>query len=299
MVQTALAIDRLQRSLPGSSFEVVPITSEGDSRKEEPLRVFGDKAVFVSALESALIEDRADLAIHSLKDVPLASDPALRLVAFLAREDPRDVVVSASGDQLLELRPHGRVGTSSARRVDQLRQVRPDLEFADIRGNVETRLRRLSEGEYDAVVLAVAGINRLGIDVQHLEYLPVDMCTPAPGQGIIAIQCRSEDRRAADWTEIGDPEAATAARIERQIAELVGASCLTSFGALAEVRGEDVTISGWLQAAEGRGRRAIRRGLVVDAPRLAEEMAAELVGNLGAGPISAHGEQVNAGDQNL
>jgi hydroxymethylbilane synthase len=234
VAQTRLAIERLEAVMPGARFEVVPIESEGDARASEPLRTFGDKAVFVSAVQEALIDGRADIAVHSLKDLPLETSAGLWQPCFLPREDPRDVLIS-TGRKLAELLPGSRVGTSSPRRIGQMSEARPDLEFVDIRGNVDTRLRGISSGDYDAIVLAAAGLNRLGLEDRITEFLSPDLCTPAPGQGIVAIECRASTDLGEDLTHASDRSASFAAIFEREVARLVGATCTTAFGCLAEM----------------------------------------------------------------
>jgi hydroxymethylbilane synthase len=256
LAQTELALAAIRRVVPGIDLEVVPIKSEGDARPAEPLRAFGDKAAFVARIEEALITGEADIAIHSLKDLPTEITTGLWLPTFLPREDPRDVLVSASGAGLRELAAGSRVGTSSLRRLEQLRIARRDLAFLEIRGNVDTRLRKLEAGEYDAIVLAAAGLRRLGLESLVTEYLDTADCVPAPGQGIIAVQCRENYEFGEELMQAGDATSAAAAHVERSLARAVGATCASSFGALAGIGPDTITLAAWFRTPHGSGRSA-------------------------------------------
>ncbi|HEV2109689.1 MAG TPA: hydroxymethylbilane synthase, partial [Thermomicrobiales bacterium] len=168
---------------PGIGVETVLIRTEGDADKHSPLTVIGGRGVFTSALQDALRLRRIDAAVHSAKDLPSQDAPGLRFAAFLAREDPRDVLVSRHGCSLAELPPAPLIGTSSRRRATQIRYARPDARVTELRGNVDTRLRKAHSGPLDGIVLAAAGITRMGWDPQISEYLPLDHFVPAPGQG--------------------------------------------------------------------------------------------------------------------
>jgi hydroxymethylbilane synthase len=175
----------LRTARPLDTFEIAVIRTAADKRPDVPLQSFGDKSLFIQEIEEALLAGRVDLAVHSLKDVPSRLDARFALAAILAREDARDVLLTRDGGPL----PAGsRVGTSSLRRESQLRAAFPSLEFAPIRGNVDTRLRKLQDGEYDGIVLAAAGLHRLGIPVRDEAYLPVETCLPAPGQAALCVE---------------------------------------------------------------------------------------------------------------
>ena len=189
VAQTTLAANALVSANPGLEYELVPMTTEGDRRLDKSLASFGGKGVFIKELEVALLEGRADIAVHSLKDMPAEVMPEFRLAAVLKREDPRDVFIAkggADGVKFMDLPAGARVGTGSIRRVVQLKALRPDLEFVPIRGNIQTRLSKLEE--LDGVVLAAAGLKRMGLADQVTEYFDTDKVLPASGQGILAIE---------------------------------------------------------------------------------------------------------------
>ena len=189
VAQTTLAADALVSANPGLEYELVPMTTEGDRRLDKSLASFGGKGVFIKELEVALLEGRADIAVHSLKDMPAEVMPEFKLAAVLKREDPRDAFVArggASGHKFMELPSGARVGTGSIRRVVQLKALRPDIEYVPIRGNIQTRLSKLDE--LDGVVLAAAGLRRMGLADQVTEYFSTEQVLPASGQGILAIE---------------------------------------------------------------------------------------------------------------
>jgi len=187
---------RLRAAHPGLAVELVPMTTQGDRVLDSPLARIGGKGLFVKELERAMLEGRADLAVHSMKDVPVELPEGLVIAAVLEREDPRDALVTARpGLDLDTLPPGARVGTSSLRRQCQIRARRPDLEVLDLRGNVGTRLARLDEGRYDAIVLAAAGLRRLGEAARIGRLLGTDELLPAIGQGVIGVECRADDAR--------------------------------------------------------------------------------------------------------
>lgn len=168
--------------------ELVTINTTADTRMDVPLQAIGDKSLFIKEIETALVDGGIDFAVHSLKDVPSQLDERFALAAVLEREDPRDVLLTRDGLGFSKLPPRVRVGTSSLRREAQLRARRPDLEFAPIRGNVDTRVRKLNDGEYEAIVLAAAGLHRLGLPVPSASYLDPSICLPAPGQAAICVE---------------------------------------------------------------------------------------------------------------
>jgi len=271
-----MAKRRLQPLLPGVEIRIIPIRSEADSRPEEPLRQFGDKGAFVARIEEALIDGRADVAVHSLKDVPTEIPRGLWLPAYLPREDPRDVLISRNGKALGDLEPGSRVGTGSLRRVEQLKLARPDLDFIDIRGNIDTRLKKAESGGYEAIVLAAAGLSRLGLQDRVAEYLDPSVCLPAPGQGIIAVECRENYEFGEELIAATDQDAATCAQAERTLARLVGATCTTAFAALASTTAGCLSLEGWLHSRNG-GRRVRVEGTPAQAARVASEAARELL----------------------
>jgi hydroxymethylbilane synthase len=239
--QTQLVATALREAHPNLEIEVVPITTGGD--RSQPTNQPGPEwgtGVFVKELEAALLREDVDLAVHSLKDVPPIVTQGLTLGAIPVREDPLDVLVTPDGRGLEELAAGARVGTSSARRSAFLRGARPDLHFEAIRGNVETRLRKMADGQYDAVVLARAGLLRLELEAAFVVLEP-ELLPPAPGQGTLAVQCRAGDRSVMDLIEpLHDPATAAAVRAERRLMSNLEGGCRLPIGALGTVRADGV-----------------------------------------------------------
>lgn len=250
MAQAAEAASALAQVLGPGSVELVEIRTMGDAiseRRPHGGLVVGD-GQFTGELEKALVEHRIDIAVHSLKDLPTGSNPALRLGAILERGDPRDCLLSRHRGGLEGLPFGGVVGTSSVRRAAQLAAARIDLVARPIRGNVDTRLRRLEAGEYDALLLAAAGLDRLGVPVNEDDRLPLDLMLPAPGQGALALQVRADD---VPLVAVLDHEPTrVAVEAERALLRALGGGCLAPLGALAEA------VDGQLRlhaAYEGKG----------------------------------------------
>jgi hydroxymethylbilane synthase len=218
--------DRLRALRPGLEIEEVHIVTQGDRILDRPLATIGGKGLFVSEVEAALTDGRADLAVHSMKDVPGALADGLGMAAIPPREDPRDAFISASGGDVDDLPAGARVGTSSLRRTCQLKAHRPDLAYVTLRGNVDTRLRKLDEGAYDAIVLARAGILRLGLATRPHAILPVQVSIPAVGQGALGIEARLDDR--ATWeivAELDDDKTRLEVEAERTLLARLEGSC--------------------------------------------------------------------------
>ena len=234
------------RSL-GHEVQLVPVTTEGDVSRA-PLATLGGTGVFAAALREAMVRGEIDLAVHSLKDLPTAPHPDLTVAAVPRREDPRDAVVTADGRALAELATGARIGTGSPRRAAQLRALGWGLEPQDIRGNVDTRLRLVADGAVDAVVLAHAGLRRLGLTDRVSEVLDPIQMLPAPGQGALAVECRT-DR--ADLHEIlaplDDPDSRACVEAERGVLAVLEAGCSAPVGALAEIVEGESAESGGLE----------------------------------------------------
>jgi len=276
MVQTRL-VEGLLRDR-GHAVEVATITTQGDVRTDVPLSVLGGRGVFVAELEQALRDGRVDVAVHSAKDLPSTTAPDLVLAAFLPREDPRDVVVTRDGAPLDAL-PHGAViGTSSPRRACQLRALRPDLVLRDIRGNVDTRLRKLDAGDYDAIVLAAAGLRRLGLAGRITESLGPDRMLSAVGQGAIAVEVRGDDVDArAAVAALDDEPTRVAVTAERAFLARLGAGCSAPTGALATIAGGVLRLEGMIGSDDGTTVRAARDGRPQDAASLGVAVAESLL----------------------
>ncbi|OGO76010.1 MAG: hydroxymethylbilane synthase, partial [Chromatiales bacterium RIFOXYA1_FULL_46_5] len=183
----------LEAAHPGLQVELVPMSTQGDKILDTPLAKIGGKGLFVKELETAMLEGRADIAVHSMKDVPVDFPEGLMLHTICQREDPRDAFVSTTYQQLADLPQGAVVGTSSLRRQCQIKAIRPDLQIKDLRGNVNTRLAKLDAGEFDAIILASAGLIRLGFEARIASFLEVSTSLPANGQGAVGIECRSDD----------------------------------------------------------------------------------------------------------
>ncbi len=221
----------------------VTISTQGDRDRQTSLLQLGGQGVFTRALEEALVDDRIDVAVHSAKDLPTELLDGTAIVAYLPRADVRDVLVSRRGESLAALNPGARVGTSSRRRAAQLLTRRPDLRVEDVRGNVDTRLRKVERGEYDAIVLAAAGLARMDRLDAVSEYLPINVMLPAPGQGAIALQARADDSEtAAALSAANHAPTALAVRAERGVLAALGAGCSLPVAALAHLRGAELTL---------------------------------------------------------
>ncbi len=234
--QTEVIVRLLAAARPGLEWTTRVIATAGDRTQEsgEPLPEIGGKGLFTAELERALRAGEIDLAVHSLKDLPTEDAPDVVVGAVTAREDVRDCLVARDAGSLAELPAGARVGTSSLRRAAQLRALRPDLDVRSIRGNVDTRVRKVGDGEYDAVVLAAAGVRRLGLESVVTEWLSAETMLPAPGQGALAIQCRSDDDALlALLAALDDTAARAETTAEREFLRALGGGCAAPVAALA------------------------------------------------------------------
>ena len=242
--QTQQTVELLKAKNPDCEFEIVKISTHGDAVTNKPLTAFGGTGVFVKELENAILEGKADFAIHSLKDVPTIQPDKLMLAAFPTREDPRDVLLIRNGLSINQLNDHCVIGTGSPRRMVQIAELKPTATFVDLRGNIDTRLRKLDEGQYDAIVLAAAGLNRLGKQIDEKAFLPVDLCIPAIGQGTIAVECRKNDEKTiALLRTINNQDTETATAAERSFMKTIGGGCKFPLGAYATIENETVQLS--------------------------------------------------------
>jgi hydroxymethylbilane synthase len=264
----------------GAEVEVVIIRTSGDEMPEASLADFGGKGLFVRRIEEAILDGRVDAGVHSLKDMPSAVPPGLCLAAFPPREDPADALVSRNGRTLTDLPAGSVVGTGSLRRSVAVRALRPDLRVAPIRGNVDTRLRKLDEGLYDAVVLAMAGLRRLDAGLDRARPLPVDAFLPAPGQGIVAVEARAADARALELlSRVDHTDTRIQAEAERAFLDRLGAGCHTPVAGLARRRGEALVLDGLVATPDGsRVLTASVTGSPADPRALGHELADELLG---------------------
>ncbi|WP_437726462.1 hydroxymethylbilane synthase [Sorangium sp. So ce861] len=272
----------LEAAVPDLSLRELEVVTSGDKTQDRSLQDIGGKGLFIKELEEALLDRRADFAVHSIKDVPAEIAPALCLACIPAREDPRDVIVTRSGAPLAELPAGARVGTSSLRRAVALRQARPDLAIEPVRGNVDTRLRKVFDGSFDAVVLALAGLKRLGLADRATEVLSPEVSLPAIGQGALGIECRAEDAGVRGVLgALADRETTVCVTAERAVMAAVEGSCRTPVAAYAVRDGDALWLRALLAEPDGsRLRRAERRvawpGDEREAARLGEDLGMEL-----------------------
>jgi hydroxymethylbilane synthase len=283
---------------------IVVIKTTGDQLQNRPLSEVGGKRLFVKEIEDALLRNEVDLAVHSSKDMPALLPDGLTIAGVLPREDPHDAVVlpaglTAEGSGLKALSSHPSalitllgptpaIGTGSVRRVAQLLNLFPSARFSNVRGNVDTRLRKLDAGEQDALVLAAAGLRRLGFDSRISLTLPADVCVPAPGQGIVAIEIRDGDEQTRGYvSRITDVDAAAALDAERAVVQALGGGCQTPIGALATVDAASIELVGAVASLDGRRIiRATARGRRGDAHELGLRVGDELMAK-GASEILA------------
>ena len=265
--------------VPGLEVELVELSTEGDRFLQAPLSQIGGKGLFVKEIEQALLDDRADVAVHSLKDMTSLMPESLCLAAVPEREDPRDAWVARAGADFATLPPGARVGTSSLRRTCQLLERRPDLLVVSLRGNVQTRLRRMEEAALHGTVLAAAGLKRLGLSDRITELLPVEVSLPSVGQGVLAIQCRKEDLLSCGWVARLEHRATRIAILaERAFLARLEGGCSVPLAAYAEVRGDEIHLRGLVGSPDGKRMvRAERRGPVRNAEALGLSLAEVLL----------------------
>ena len=279
---------RLRAACPGVDAHLVLIETQGDKLLGAPLAKFGGKGLFVKELEEGLLEGRVDIAVHSLKDVPVELPPGLHLAAICEREDPRDALVATRDARLADLPSGARVGTSSLRRQALLKTIRPDLEVVPVRGNVQTRLGRLEEGSVDAVILALAGLRRLGLEAWATEVFDPGVFVPAIGQGALAIESRAEDATTnARAAKIDHGLSARAVQAERAFLARLGGGCQVPLGAHATLENGDLHLRAFLGSPDGaRVIRGERRGGRAEGEAMGRDLAEEFLAR-GAGEIIA------------
>ncbi|MDF3055006.1 MAG: hydroxymethylbilane synthase [Gammaproteobacteria bacterium] len=237
--------DLLIRFHPALTIDIIPFVTEGDRRLDTSLSTIGGKGLFVKELEKALLQNEADIAVHSIKDMPFLLEDSLVLGAVCKREDPRDTLISNTYTSLDTIPPNAIVGTSSLRRACLLRHARPDIIIRSIRGNVGTRIQKLDDNEYDAIILAAAGLKRLHLEKRITEFLEVDAWTPAPGQGAIGIECRKNDEVVLRYlTALEHPETRICITAERAVNETLEGSCQLPIAAHAICKGNTLLMRG-------------------------------------------------------
>lgn len=254
LLQTELVKERFQQHNKKTPVEVVQINTGGDKNRSVPISRIGGTGVFVKELEEALLNKSVDFVVHSLKDMPTESPEGLRIAAVLNRMDPRDVLLSRNKISLKELKPGSKIATSSRRRLAQLKSLRNDLEFIDMRGNVPTRVKKMEDGFCDAIILAAAGLIRLGMEEHITEYLGEEQCTAAAGQGALAIQCRADDQDLiAALTKLDEPMVNKEITAERAFLKVLGGGCSVPIGARAVYQEDygNLTLSACVASLDG------------------------------------------------
>ena len=252
LAQTQLVVDALRAAHPGMRFEIREVSTQGD-RDTKPLSEIGGQGVFTKAIEDALLRNEIDIAVHSMKDLPPRLTEGLTIAAVPERASALDALVTRGGLRLEDLPPGAQIGTGSGRRAAQIKVLRSDVTVSEIRGNVPTRIRKLDEGEYDGVVLAVAGLQRLGLEGRISQTFSVKEMTPSPGQGALAIEVRTDDAEAATAAALLDhPLSHVAVTAERAFLAALGAGCETPVGAHAEVEGKGIKLAVAVAVAPAR-----------------------------------------------
>ncbi|MEI2267653.1 hydroxymethylbilane synthase [Erwinia sp. CGal63] len=285
---------RLMACHPGLKVELVPMVTKGDIILDTPLAKVGGKGLFVKELEQALLDGRADIAVHSMKDVPVQFPQGLGLVTICEREDPLDAFVSHRFDSVDALPQGAVVGTSSLRRQCQLSARRPDLVIRSLRGNVGTRLSKLDAGEYDAIILAVAGLKRLGLGDRIRHAMPAEESLPAVGQGAVGIECRLDDAQTITLlAALNDEDTAIRVKAERAMNTRLEGGCQVPIGSFAVLEGDELWLRGLVGSPDGSAMiRGERRGPREDAEKMGVSLADELLNN-GAREILAEVYQGN------
>jgi hydroxymethylbilane synthase len=285
--QTRWVADALRKHYPQLRTDLVVIKTAGDRNRREPLSRLGGKGLFVKDIEDALVQQEIDLAVHSMKDMPTVLPPGLCLGAMPRRADVRDVWVSRDGRRLTEVQEPWRIGTGSLRRQAQLLALHPGIQVQDIRGNVDTRLRKLRRGEVDGVVLAAIGLWRLGLQEAITEYLPFEVMLPAVGQGALALEIRSGSGIGALLEPLHDMPTGYAVLAERAFLAHLGGGCMVPIAALGQCQGDELHLRGLVSTP--RGERMLRqeiRGPAVEAETLGRRLAERLLAS-GAADILA------------
>jgi hydroxymethylbilane synthase len=283
--QTNWVIEALREQAPDTEFVVERISSIGDQQADAPLESLGI-GVFTKTIETALLDGKVDVAVHSLKDLPTETTEGLLVLPVLEREDPRDILIDRWEKPLIDLPEGARIGTSSPRRAAQLRHGRKDVEFLPIRGNVETRIRKAAGPDYDGIVLAAAGVRRLGLEASVTEYLSPHICTPAPGQAAIAAQLRTDDGELLTLVRSivhGPTQAAVEA--ERAILRAAGGGCQLPIGALAEVKDGEIRLFVTVTATDGSKSYRVEVTGPADNPEIAGKAAYQELLSQGAGDL--------------
>ena len=280
LVQTNMVLEQLKRKHSNLIVETKVIRTKGDEDHSTPIFSINQKGIFEKEIDQAISDRRIDVAVHSLKDVPVLEEGTELVIASVPqRESPANVLVSRNDRRLRELKSGSKVGTSSLLRVAQLKRARPDLEAIPIRGNVDTRVEKVETGEFDAVILAEAGLVRLGMKQRIAERLPLDDFMPAPGQGILALVARHQDRQILELLQsIEDPSTRAQADAERELVKVLEGGCKVPIGALASTNRERLSVIGCILSKDGKTRLESREsGNIREGAKLGRIVAEELI----------------------
>lgn len=287
--QAEYVAQRLREQYPGLTVELLPVSTRGDEILNRPLAEIGGKGLFIRELEELMREGQADMAVHSLKDMPAELPEDFTLAAVTDREDPRDAFVSLRYPGVEALPAGAKVGTSSLRRQSQLLHRRPDLVVESLRGNVQTRLRKLDEGQYDAVILAAAGLKRLGLGDRIASYLSTEDSIPAAGQGVMAVEVRKKDEETRQMLAfLHNARVASCIAAERAFLGCVGGDCKVPAGAFAAEDGDGLRVDAFIASEDGQTfyRRSVS-GALLDAERLGTAVADALLDDGGRAVLEA------------
>lgn len=287
LFQSNFVKDEIEKRFPHFHVSIHKMTTVGDRILDRPLSKIGDKGLFTKELEDALLSEKIDLAVHSLKDLPTELPGGLSVSAYCKREECRDCLVSRGGVSLQDLAAGARIGTSSLRRKSQLMNLRPDFNVVDIRGNVETRLKKLSAENMDAIVMAAAGLLRLGLAKEITEIISPDVITPAAGQGIIAIESKSgRGDLESILLSLNDADSATLAMAERGLLGAFGGGCRAPVGAFATIEGDQISLSAYVGSLDGGDvMRGAKVGPKTQSAEIGESLAREMLKDGAAGII--------------
>ena len=282
---------RLHEIYPDLVVETVPIKTEGDRRQDVPLVQIGGKGLFIKELESALLDDRIDIAVHSMKDVTVNVPENFCIPVILEREDPRDALVSNHYQSIEDLPLNAIVGTCSPRRRSQLLSMRPDIQVKELRGNVPTRLNKLDSGQFDAIILAIAGLNRLGLQGRITQRLDPEIFVPSPGQGAMGIECRANDSEILELLEpLNHSTTFSCVSAERQVNRRLGGSCHSPMGVFACNSNNEFEIRAWVGNLDGSDWILKFSDKTDDKENLAVDVLVEKLSNAGALEILASAE---------
>jgi hydroxymethylbilane synthase len=278
LAQTAWVKAEIEEKYPDARIETILIKTSGDRFTEASIRAIGGKGIFTKEIEDALLRDEIDLAVHSMKDLPVELPTGLTVAIVPKREDPRDVLVSARGTRLKELSAGAKLGTGSLRRTAQILRYRQDLSVMPIRGNVDTRLKKLDNGEFDALVMAAAGLKRIGREHRITEYISNEICLSAPGQGALGLESREDDPMREQLLFLHDPASFAEVAAERSFLKRLGGGCHVPVGARAVAEGGRLTLFGVVASPDGSSLyRGETSGTAADEKELGWELAERLL----------------------